>query len=100
MTKYTRFEVPGRGWRYQADGSLISVKKVPPEEIARLEAESPTPVAPEVETGPKTCIFCGVETKISRLINQQSIALCEDHYYSESTGRVVQKLREVSIANA
>jgi hypothetical protein len=42
----------------------------------------------------KACIFCGEHSNLTRFVNLQRVALCETHYYSETIGKVAQKIRE------
>lgn len=97
---YTKFEIPGRGVRYRKDNKLISVRDVPADELMRLnkdQSEVPpeTPVQrPDPESRDKNCIFCGEHTTWAKFIDLQTIPICQQHYYSESTGKIVQKMRE------
>lgn len=81
------------GTRYMANGRLISEGKVPSHVLKVLENVPTFDDNIEKEKVVKVCIFCGVETKLSRFIRLQTIPICEEHYYSESTGRIVQQLR-------
>lgn len=68
---------------------------------ARAAAKKATkveePKAEAVDTD-KNCIFCGKFTTWHRFVNLQSVAVCDEHYYSKSTGETVEKLREITHA--
>ena len=87
--------VTGRnGDRYMKDGKFISKASLPPEVYTQLKVDQ---ITTDEELNPiidKTCIFCGIYSNLSRLLNGQTIYLCDGHYYSESTGKTVQRMRE------
>ena len=92
MSEYTRYEIKGKGFRYRKNGKLITKDDVPVEEIKRLEDEE-FPAEP-VQVTDKSCLFCGAYSNWQRLVNGQSVYVCEEHYYNETIGKVAQKLRE------
>lgn len=106
MSDYKTFTVRGN-LRYMKDGKLVKRSSVPQEVIDEHEgvavAEVPT-VAVIVDTEEerrqtdRSCVFCGQYTNWKRLVNQQTIAICEEHYYSETIGSIAQKLRETANA--
>lgn len=86
------------GIRYMKDGKFVSKATIPANIYVELEGKEPGNVVDDTDVKPeapvKECIFCGKVTKLSRFLNMQTIPLCEEHYYSETTGRVVQKYKE------
>lgn len=92
--------VKGRnGVRYMKDKKFVSVKNVPEDVLQQLTEDNvvgeqgvkPTPNS-------KPCIFCGKWGNKFKLVNQHTIAVCDGHYLTETTGRIAQKLREVQNA--
>lgn len=84
-----------KGDRYMKDKRFIAKAAVPPKILAKLEvgrevSDERVHVTPPI----KKCIFCSKETKLSRIINSETIYLCENDYYSKTVGQVVQKVRE------
>lgn len=84
-----------KGDRYLKDGKLVGKDKIPGfihkrlvlnQEISDEKVPFTIPV--------KQCIFCDAYTKHCRVVNAQTIYVCEQHYYSESVGKTVQQLRE------
>ena len=53
------------------------------------------PDKPVVDTS-KSCIFCGQPAKYQRFVQLRTIPICEEHYYSETVGKIAEKLREKS----
>lgn len=47
----------------------------------------------QLEAPNRKCLFCGTWTKLSRIINGQTVYICEEHYYSKTTGQVAQQIR-------
>lgn len=41
------------------------------------------------------CIFCPEATKLTRILNSQTVYLCNEHFYSKSIGQVAQQIREL-----
>ena len=78
-----------RGIRYTKDNRLVKKADVPEEELRRL-APRPEPVMPD-----KQCLFCGEFAKYPRVVNLRTIYLCDNHYYSETLGKIAQRIREI-----
>lgn len=95
MSEYTKVDLGKPGIRYRKDGILIKKSEIPPQILMQLDVGMNNLNDVEPEKEPLSCIFCGMGTKITRFLNQETIALCSDHYYSETTGRVVQKFNEL-----
>lgn len=72
-----------KGVRWLKDGKLISVKNVPQEELDKCD---------KAVFDEKHCLFCGVPAKLTRYLNMQTVVLCEQHYYSETLGKIAQEL--------
>lgn len=92
---YTKkVSIKGRGMFYK-ENRLISIKDVPSVVLANMQAGVPYEYIVE---GPqvieKNCLFCGLYTNMSRLVDNKIVPICEEHYYSNSLGKVVQRLRE------
>lgn len=93
---------------------MISVKSIPTEIVEQLQThpevsedsdiqldvtvEPSDEVKLEIETArqPKRlCLFCGQHAKLPRLVNLQTIYVCDTHYYEKTVGQIAQKLREI-----
>jgi len=81
-----------KGKRYLKDGRFIKFADVPDNILSQLRDHSTAEEEPEVHV--KKCIFCGAFGRYTRFVNLQTIELCEEHYYSESVGKIVHKLKE------
>lgn len=92
MSEYKAFKVRGET-RYMRDGKFVK-KSAVPMEIRELNEENPVKENEPFKLPEKRCVFCGEFSNWTRLINGQSIVLCESHYYSETVGKVAQKVRE------
>lgn len=77
--------------------AVVSRADVPADVLAELDAgkelaaasPSKTTIQPE-----KVCTFCGVGSKLSRILDTQTIYLCDEHYYSKNLGQIAQHVRE------
>lgn len=92
MSEYTTFMVRGKP-RYMRDGKLIKASEVPEDEIERMKGNVIT--QPEASP-PKSCLFCGAPARLTRYVNQRVVYICDDHYYTETIGKIAQKLRSTS----
>jgi hypothetical protein len=63
-------------------------------EAARARSAAKKAEVEKVEAPGKQCIFCGQYAKYTRFINLQTIAICEEHYYSTTVGQTAQRIRE------
>lgn len=83
---------------YYRDNRLISVRDIPQVVLSQLQPGIPFDykVEPPQEI-PKDCLFCGAPAKLTRIVNGYVVVLCHDHFYSETIGRIAQKLREKEI---
>jgi hypothetical protein len=102
MIGYKRVDAKG-GYRYLKDGKFISINKVPIDVLESFTAEDNKQekmVTQEafVNNGltPKSCVFCGAFTNMARYVNSQTISICEEHYYSESIGKIVKRVKELA----
>lgn len=86
---YKRIEM-SRGTRYFKDGKMVARDKL---KLHVLEALGDKD---EFTDNGRYCIFCGNRTNIYRILNLQQVALCKQHYDTESAGRIVQHLRETN----
>ena len=93
--------VTGRnGVRYMKDNRFVKKESLPPEVWTQLKVNE---ISTEEMLNPKvdrSCIFCGEQSKLSRLLNAQTIYLCDNHYYSETIGKVAQRVRERNEENS
>jgi hypothetical protein len=64
---------------------MISVRDVPQDVVDSFTDEEPT-------KSDRKCVFCGEHSKYYRLVNNRSVYICNEHYYSKSLGQVAQKL--------
>lgn len=94
MSRYTQFTDKNGTKRYRKDGRLFSPKAIPANVLQVLDNNSEFDEEAIENQPSKECLFCGVYGKYPKLINGQTIALCEEHYYSENIGKIAQKLRE------
>jgi hypothetical protein len=109
MAEY-RLIIDKRGkTRFMKDARFVSPDKIPLDELDKLFGRKapepePEPVEPEIKPvfkiTEKICVFCREYTTLVRLINGQTIPICTNHYYSETTGRIVQRIREIEHAEA
>ncbi len=102
MTKWKTWKL-GKTSIYRKDGRPLKAIDVPPEIVERLrrepefDTESNVPIVKPEPVVDRSCIFCGAYSKNAKLINGQSIYTCEEHYYSESTGKILQRWNEVNL---
>lgn len=96
MSKYTTMKGPHNSLRYKKDGKMISPKDIPENILQVLQTNPVFNEEAPAEVRNKSCIFCGMYSNIVRLVNLQSVALCEEHYYSQSLGTIAQHLKEQS----
>jgi hypothetical protein len=94
---YKVIKGPKGGKRYMKDARFISAKDIPPDELIKLNLDMEN-VGEPIEPVSKECIFCGAFANRPRLYNQQAIPLCEAHYYSETMGKIAQRVRETANA--
>lgn len=93
--KYKVIELPKGGLRYFRDGKLVSKTTIPANVFAQLKPDEEFDdegIVPEAPV--KTCIFCDAPTKISRLVNLQTVYICEEHYYDKTIGQIAQHLNK------
>lgn len=78
-----------KGSRYMKDNRFVSQNKIPVDILERLGKQ-------ERVSTTKDCIFCGVPSKLTRVLNSQPLYLCEEHYYDSNItlGKIAQKVRE------
>lgn len=82
------------GVRYMKDNRFVKKADIPADVLIKLNVGMEVEDKP-VEKEPLVCIFCGMGTKITRFLNMQSIAICEEHYYSKNVGQTVQQFNKV-----
>lgn len=76
-------------------------KELTPDILADMINElepNPTAHCPNIVLDTKKCLFCGEPSKHIRFISEQNIGLCGSHYLEKSTGKVVAKLKESTVA--
>lgn len=85
---------------YYKDSKLCSKKDIPELVLRNLRENEPYEYErQEVKAPSKECIFCGEFAKYQRFINLQSVALCEEHVYSKTTGQIAHQMNK-EIVNA
>lgn len=93
---YKMFTVRGRPkFRKIGERGLMKQNALPRDvmdHFGLLGDESPE----EPKKNPKACIFCGMHSRYTRFVNGQTVYICDEHYYSENIGKIVQKLRELN----
>lgn len=78
----------------KAPTKFTSVKNIPGNILKLLETQDEVDdalVTPE--TPLRECVVCDTPTKMYRLINQQTVAVCEEHYHNKSLGELAQAAR-------
>lgn len=81
---------------YYRENKLVSKKDIPPVVLANLQPGVPySHVVEGPQEIPKNCLFCGAPSKLVRLVNNKVLALCHDHFYSETVGKIAQKMKEL-----
>lgn len=96
MSEY-KMIVAGKGFRYLKDNRFIPKATIPANIFVLLD--EPNKVIDDstikLEAPVRECIFCGVVCKKQRLVNGQTVAVCDDHYYSKNMGQTAQRIREL-----
>lgn len=92
---YKTFKAKGGSIRYMLDGRLVKKSSIPADVLIKLNVGMEVDEKP-VEKKELTCIFCDAPTRITRFLNMQSIAVCEEHYYSKNVGQTVQRLNQIN----
>jgi hypothetical protein len=82
-------------YRNKTTSKFVSVKDLPANIVEMLEKrdwvdDEQLPKAPLF----KKCLFCNNHSPFNKFVSLQTVYLCKEHYYSENTGKIVQKLRE------
>lgn len=98
MSEY-KAELSGLGYTiYKQDHKMIKATKIPGNIFPLLKVGGPviSDEGMKLEAPLHPCVFCKEMTKTLRLINMQTIYLCNEHYYSKTTGQVIQQVREPS----
>lgn len=87
---------PGGIMRYRNKtiNKFVSKKDIPANVLKLLSTQDEVDDSGmQLERPNNECVFCGMATKLSRIVNQQTVAICEQHYHSESLGRIAQQVR-------
>jgi hypothetical protein len=93
MSVYKMFKKP-HGVGYVKDGKIIKNSEVPELIKKHLSpGESFDDATQDLPADAKRCVFCDEITKMSRLINTQTIYICEPHYYDKTIGQVAAQVR-------
>ena len=74
---------------------MVAKEKIPANiyELLRTQNEVDDANLP-LEAAWRECIFCGEHATKQRLLNLQTVDLCDEHYLNKSIGRIAQRLRE------
>lgn len=96
MAIYKRSKGPRGRWLYFKDGKMVSIGSIPQHILAEVDSDlkSTAPDATEIVLKYNECIFCKEHAKLSRLLNTQTLYLCNKDYYSKTIGQIAQQLRE------
>lgn len=81
------------GDRYTKDGRIIKTADVPEDVIEQLKDHASVEEVQEKQD--TRCIFCNVPTKLSRYLNQETIAVCQEHYQTKTVGQTVKQFNTV-----
>lgn len=86
--------------RYIKDKRFIAKANIPQDILDRLELGKDTPdIAESLNPAARICLFCGMGSKIPRLIHGKTVYLCEMHYHEKNMGQIAQRVRELSATN-
>lgn len=96
MSKFTTMKGPHNSLRYKKDGKMIAAKEVPENILQVLQHNPIFNEEDEPVRTDKSCIFCGTHSNLTRVVNLQTVALCDEHYYSQTLGTIAQHLKEKS----
>ena len=91
MSDYKIINGPKGTVRYMLNGRMVKATSIPEDVMIRLH-ETPLEKASD-----RLCIFCGAPSKYSRLVNLQSVYICNEHYYSKTLGQVAEQDRKQRI---
>lgn len=95
MNYTLKISVKGRPMYYK-ENKLVSKNDIPQVVLNNILPGEPYDYVLE---GPqeivKECLFCGAFSNLTRMVNGKVIVLCDSHFYSESLGKIVQKVREL-----
>jgi hypothetical protein len=80
---------------YFKDKKMISKKIIPAEILQILEDQEQFDDNPPPEKPIKVCIFCGQPASHNRLVNLQTVDLCEKHYYDTNMGEIAKQLSQI-----
>lgn len=94
MSVYTK-KINGLGYvNYRRDKRFVKTADVPGNIVDLLKEQDSVDDENIKVTAPyKRCVFCKEETRLSRTINQQTIAICKKHFYSKTIGQIAQQVR-------
>lgn len=97
--QYRKVMVRGTPRYLGPNNKFVKAENVPEAVLIRLRQEEFVDTTPVVVD--KSCIFCGRgDCRQTRLVNTQTIYLCEEDYYDKTIGKVAQKLKELKNAVA
>jgi len=88
MSNYKMINGPKGTVRYMLDGRMVKAVSVPEDIMARLHT------TPTEATSDRLCVFCGAPSKYSRLVNLQTVYICNEHYYDKTIGQVAEQIRK------
>lgn len=80
---------------FYKENKLVSRNDIPQVVLSNLKDGIPYEykLEPPQEVS-KTCLICDAPAKLTRIVNMKVLALCHDHYYSETIGKLAQAIRE------
>lgn len=76
------------GVGYLKNGKFVAAASLRPWIVDALEGEE------EVVDLDRYCVVCDVPAKLSRLLNQQPVYCCEEHYHNMTLGALAAHLRQ------
>ncbi len=96
MSIYKMIETKNKGHRYFKDKRFIKKTDIPAEILEKLEIGKDIPDEGEqLNSDAKLCLFCGVGCKLTRLVNNKVVYLCEEHYYDKNVGQIAQRVNQL-----
>lgn len=81
---------------YMRDNKMIKKTDVPKKIFEQLNSGATEVDDSEVDTSTnvKLCVVCKSYGNLTRVVNLQTVALCEEHYYGMNIGQLAQFIRE------
>lgn len=94
-TRYLKVELTSHGTREHP--KFVGKTKIPASVLDALESmDEVDESALALQPLKRECIFCGETCKNTRRVNNQTVYLCNEHYYAKTIGKVAERIREIN----